>query len=95
MSPEELNTADPAEESETVEVDPLEAAIGRLTDQMEAGDFKKVRTFLDDQIRQADPEVASGLEHQRVRLRLDPVAIAVMAICGGLLGVVLAITLFH
>ena len=95
MSPEELNHADPAEESEPVEVDPLEVAIGLLRDQMEAGDFKKARTFLEDQIRQADPEMALGLEHQRVRLRLDPVSIAVMAICGGLLTVVLAITLFH
>ena len=95
MSVDQQNAHDLAEDRETVEANPLELAISSFQKQMENGDFVQAKAFLEDQIRRADPDLSAELEHQRVRLRLDAIAIAVMATCGGLLAVVLAVSLFH
>lgn len=95
MPLDEQNGAEPADEIEAGEPDPLNLAIDRLEKRLEKGDFLAAKAGLDTDIGRAEEAFRARLEKERMRLRVDPVAIVVMAVCGSLLAVVTAATLFN
>lgn len=78
----------------TQELDPREELLEKARDKFQAGDFKSVRTWLEETIDEATEETAV-LKPIRANLKLDPGAVVVASACGLAILVIALLTLFH
>jgi hypothetical protein len=74
--------------------DPREELLEQARDKLQAGDFKSVRTWIEETIDEAVEETAV-LDPIRANLKLDPGAVVAASACGLALLVIALLTLIH